>query len=142
MRTPFFYEMVFSDVLTNLLQELEWDLKRNKSSLKDEILLVLFCKTWLYAYELRYGYAKKGSAKLTEKVENLLATITVVPLENPVDAEYGRIRAELEAAGQTIGMNDLLIAAQAYTLGLTLVTDNLREFSRIHGLKIENWLER
>ncbi|MBF5038946.1 type II toxin-antitoxin system VapC family toxin [Methylophilus sp. 13] len=96
----------------------------------------------IVAAELRYGCAKKGSVKLTEKVENLLATITVIPLENPVDTEYGRIRAELEAAGQTIGMNDLLIAAQAYTLKLTLVTDNLREFSRIHGLKIENWQER
>lgn len=96
----------------------------------------------IVAAELRYGCAKKGSAKLTEKVENLLATIMVLPLENPVDTEYGRIRAELEATGQTIGMNYLLIAAQAYTLNLTLITDNLREFSRIHGLKIDNWLER
>ena len=96
----------------------------------------------IVAAELRYGCAKKGSAKLTEKVENLLATIAVLPLETPVDTEYGRIRAELEAAGQTIGMNDLLIASQACTLGLTLVTDNLREFSRIRGLKVENWLER
>lgn len=94
----------------------------------------------IVAAELRYGCAKKGSVKLTEKVENLLATITVIPLETPVDTEYGRIRAELEAAGQTIGMNDLLIASQACTLGLTLVTDNLREFSRIGGLKVETWL--
>jgi tRNA(fMet)-specific endonuclease VapC len=96
----------------------------------------------IVASELRYGCAKKASPKLTEKVENLLAIIPVLPLETPADNEYGRIRADLEAAGQTIGMNDLLIAAQAYTLGLTLVTDNLREFSRIHGLKIESWLQR
>jgi tRNA(fMet)-specific endonuclease VapC len=96
----------------------------------------------IVAAELRYGCAKKGSPKLSEKVENLLSTIPVLPLETPVDTEYGRIRAELEATGQTIGMNDLLIAAQAYTLGVTLVTDNLREFSRIRGLKVENWLER
>lgn len=96
----------------------------------------------IVATELRYGCAKKGSAKLTEKVENLLATVPVLPLEKPVDTDYGRIRAELEAAGQTIGMNDLLIAAQAYSLGLTLITDNLREFSRIQGLKIDNWLEQ
>ena len=96
----------------------------------------------IVAAELRYGCAKKGSLKLTEKVENLLATIPVLPLETPADAEYGNIRAELEAAGQTIGMNDLLIAAQAYTLGLTLITDNLREFNRIQGLKVDNWLER
>lgn len=96
----------------------------------------------IVAAELRYGCAKKQSPKLTQKVENLLATIPVLPLEIPADAEYGGIRAELEAAGQTIGMNDLLIAAQAHTLNLTLVSDNLREFSRIRGLKIENWLER
>jgi tRNA(fMet)-specific endonuclease VapC len=96
----------------------------------------------IVAAELRYGCAKKQSPKLTQKVENLLATILVLPLEIPADAEYGSIRAELEAAGQTIGMNDLLIAAQAYTLNFTLVSDNLREFSRIRSLKVENWLER
>lgn len=96
----------------------------------------------IVAAELRYGCAKKGSPKLLSKVESLLETIPVLPLDIPVDAEYGGIRAELEAAGQPIGMNDLLIAAQAYALGLTLVTDNTREFSRIVGLNVENWLER
>jgi len=96
----------------------------------------------IVAAELRYGCAKKQSPKLTQKVEHLLATIPVLPLEIPADAEYGSIRAELEAPGQTIGMNDLLIAAQAHSLNLTLVSDNLREFSRISGLKVENWLER
>ncbi|MHB1657388.1 MAG: PIN domain-containing protein, partial [Burkholderiales bacterium] len=69
-------------------------------------------------------------------------TIPVLPLDIPADAEYAGIRAELESAGQPIGMNDLLIAAHAYVLGLTLVTANTREFSRIRGLKVENWLER
>lgn len=54
----------------------------------------------------------------------------------------GDIRAELEIAGQPIGANDLLIGAQAYALGLILVTDKTGEFSRIRGLMIENWLER
>jgi tRNA(fMet)-specific endonuclease VapC len=58
----------------------------------------------------------------------------------PADGDYGRIRAELEAAGQPIGSNDLLIAAHACALGLTLVTNNTREFARIRGLKVENWL--
>lgn len=93
------------------------------------------------ASELRYGCAKKGSRKLLKRVEDLLATIQVLPLDRPADAEYGRIRAELEAAGQPIGLNDLLIAAHSCALGLTLVTDNAREFSRIRGLNIENWLD-
>jgi tRNA(fMet)-specific endonuclease VapC len=100
------------------------------------------CTSIIVAAELRYGCAKKGSAKLLSKVESLLETIPVLPLDIPTDAEYGVIRAELEAAGQPIGSNDLLIGAHACALGLTLVTDNIREFGRIPGLHVENWLER
>ena len=96
----------------------------------------------IVASELRYGCAKKGSARLLDRVNGLLETIPVLSLDIPTDAEYGDIRAKLEAAGQPIGMNDLLIAAHAQALGLTLVTDNTNEFSRIRGLKLENWLER
>jgi tRNA(fMet)-specific endonuclease VapC len=96
----------------------------------------------IVASELRYGCTKKGSPKLLAKVETILEMLPVLPLDIPADAEYGGIRAELEAAGQPIGMNDLLIAAHAYALGLTLVTDNMREFSRIRGLNVENWLEK
>lgn len=99
------------------------------------------CTSLVVAAELRYGCAKKASEKLSSRVESLLEALTVLPLEPPVDREYGRIRAELEAAGQIIGSNDLLIAAQALALGLTLVTDNMREFSRIPGLAVENWLK-
>jgi len=58
----------------------------------------------------------------------------------PVDRVYGRLRAQLERAGQPIGGNDLLIAAQSVVLGLTLGTHNQREFSRIAELSCENWL--
>jgi tRNA(fMet)-specific endonuclease VapC len=95
----------------------------------------------IVAAELRYGCAKKGSAKLTARVETLLETIPVLPLDIPADAEYGAIRHVLEAAGQPIGQNDLLIAAHACASGLTLVTDNTREFRRIRQLKVENWLQ-
>jgi tRNA(fMet)-specific endonuclease VapC len=53
--------------------------------------------------------------------------------------EYGRIRADLKARGTMVGANDLLIAAHARSLGLTLVTNNTREFGRVPGLKLENW---
>jgi tRNA(fMet)-specific endonuclease VapC len=92
------------------------------------------------AAELRYGCAKKGSAKLLAQVEAILGGIEILPLEVPADAEYGGIRAELEAAGEPIGPNDLLIAAHCYTLGFTLVTANVSEFGRIRGLMVENWL--
>jgi tRNA(fMet)-specific endonuclease VapC len=99
------------------------------------------CTSIIVAAELRYGCAKKSSATLRAKVQALLETIPVLPLDAPADSAYGAIRAALEAAGQTIGLNDLLIAAHAQALGLTLVTNNLREFNRIPGLRIENWLE-
>lgn len=98
------------------------------------------CTSIVVASELRYGCVKKGSSKLLKKVEELLAEIPVLPLDAPVDVQYGALRAELEGIGQTIGHNDLFIAAHARTLGATLVTANTGEFSRIKGLKVENWL--
>jgi tRNA(fMet)-specific endonuclease VapC len=64
----------------------------------------------------------------------------VLPFEVPADAEYGGIRARLEAAGKPIGGNDLLIAAHARVLGATIVTANVQEFRRVRDVKVENWL--
>lgn len=94
----------------------------------------------IVASELRYGCARKGSPKLLRQVEAVLDGLDILPLDVPADAHYAGIRAELEAAGQPIGPNDLFIAAHAYTLGVTLVTANTSEFSRIRGLTVENWL--
>ncbi|MGD0432816.1 MAG: type II toxin-antitoxin system VapC family toxin [Acetobacteraceae bacterium] len=90
--------------------------------------------------ELRFGARKKGSLRLAGRLEAVLAVLKVVPFEVPADAIYGQIRARLEQAGTPIGGNDLLIAAQAIALGDTLVTDNEREFGRVEGLSVENWL--
>lgn len=98
------------------------------------------CTSIIVAAELRYGCAKKGSSKLLAKVEDLLNVIPILPLDIPADSEYGGIRTELEATGKPIGANDLLIAAHAQALGMTLVTNNTREFERIRGLAVENWL--
>jgi tRNA(fMet)-specific endonuclease VapC len=98
------------------------------------------CTSIIVAAELRYGCAKKGSRTFSKKVEALLAEVPVLALDVPADTEYGGIRAALEAAGQTIGHNDLLIAAQACALGAIIVTANEGEFRRIRGLQVENWL--
>jgi len=98
------------------------------------------CVSIITAAELQYGCAKKGSPKLLAQIEAILAAVQVLALDVPADVEYGGIRSELEAAGQTIGPNDLLIAAHAYALEAVLVTANLREFSRVRGLKVENWM--
>jgi tRNA(fMet)-specific endonuclease VapC len=73
-------------------------------------------------------------------LQAVLGALDVLPFETPADETYGSLRTRPERAGQPIGGNDLLIAAQALTLGFTLVTDNEREFGRISGLSLENWL--
>jgi tRNA(fMet)-specific endonuclease VapC len=98
------------------------------------------CTSIVVAAELRYGAAKKASPKLTARVEALLGAIDTVVFDAPADEIYGSIRTQLELAGTPIGGNDLIIAAQAVTLDLTLVTDNEQEFSRVDGLRVENWL--
>ncbi len=95
----------------------------------------------IVAAELRYGAAKKGSARLASQLETILGALEVLPLEAPADATYGNARVALEAAGTPIGGNDLLIAAQALALDMVVVTNNEREFERVRGLKVENWLE-
>ncbi len=97
------------------------------------------CTSIIVAAELRYGAAKKASARLSEQLEAVLGALSVLPLEPPVDATYARLRTTLEREGRPIGGNALLIAAHAVTLGHTLVTDNEREFGRVRGLRCENW---
>ena len=67
--------------------------------------------------------------------------MSIVPFAEPADQVYAELRAHLERAGTPIGPHDLLIAAHALALDLTLVTDNLREFSRVPDLRVENWLD-
>jgi tRNA(fMet)-specific endonuclease VapC len=98
------------------------------------------CTSVVVACELRYGAAKKGSARLSAQLEQVLAALPILALETGVDRHYGEIRADLERKGTPIGPNDLLIAAQARALGLILVTDNVREFGRVERLVVKNWL--
>ena len=94
----------------------------------------------IVASELRFGAIKRGSVGLTEQVEAVLGAINILPLQPPVDQYYGQIRVELEAQGLIIGSNDLFIAAHAMSLSAILVTGNVDEFARVHGLMVENWL--
>jgi tRNA(fMet)-specific endonuclease VapC len=98
------------------------------------------CTSIVVAAELRYGATKKKSSRLTSQLEAVLGAIEVLALEAPVDAIYGVIRAGSEQIGRPIGANDLLIAAHALALDLTVVTDNECEFWRIEDLRVENWL--
>lgn len=94
----------------------------------------------IVAAELRYGAVKKGSPRLTAQLEAVLGALEVLPFESPADATYGLVRTRLERAGKPIGANDLLIAAQALSLGYTIITDNEGEFGHVPDLRRENWL--
>ncbi len=94
----------------------------------------------IVAAEVRFGLARKRSSRLAQQAEAVLAKLHVVPLGQGVDARYADLRYDLERQGRPIGANDLFIAAHALALGATLVTDNLREFERVEGLALENWL--
>lgn len=101
---------------------------------------VAVCTSIVVACELRFGAAKKGSARLTDQLEAILSAMTILPLEEPADRHYAEIRNHLHHIGQPIGHNDLLIAAHARSLDLVMVTHNEGEFSRVPGLTVENWL--
>jgi tRNA(fMet)-specific endonuclease VapC len=101
---------------------------------------VSVCTSIIVASELRYGALKRNSSRLSAQLDAVLSALTVHPLEAPADTIYGTIRTYLEQKGTMIGANDLLIAAHALTLGATLVTANLAEFSRIEDLDVVNWL--
>ena len=93
------------------------------------------------AAELRFGAEKSGSTKLSDRVDAILSALEVLPLEAPVDRHYATLRRALGRRGKPIGPNDMLIAAHALCQGLTVVTANVGEFSRVPGLSVENWLE-
>ena len=98
------------------------------------------CISIIVAAELRFGAAKRNSAQLSNQVETILAVMLVVPFDVPTDREYAKLRQLLESSGNSIGPNDLLIAAQARANGQILVTNNVREFTRVPSLQVENWL--
>jgi len=91
--------------------------------------------------ELRFGLALKPEAtRLRQKVEAFLEASQTAPWDQEAADCFGRVRAQLHQKGQSIGFADEMIAAHALALGCTLVTDNLRHFQRVAGLRLENWL--
>jgi tRNA(fMet)-specific endonuclease VapC len=99
------------------------------------------CVSVFVAAELRFGGVKKGSDELSGRIGDPLNALPVLPFAAPGDRQYSHVRHYLEAIGRSIGPNDLWIAAHALALDLTLVTANIREFSRVPNLRVENWLD-
>ena len=99
------------------------------------------CTSIVVGAELCYGAAKSNSARLAERIDLILSALEILPLESPTDHHYAAVRHHLARQGTPIGPNDLLIAAHALSNNLTVVTANVREFSRVPRLKVENWLQ-
>jgi tRNA(fMet)-specific endonuclease VapC len=91
--------------------------------------------------EIEFGLLFNRPKRLTEqRMRGLLASLQTLPLSADVALHYAHLRHELNRAGTPIGTNDMWIAAHAKALGLILVSNNTREFKRVPGLSVENWL--
>ena len=90
--------------------------------------------------ELVYGAEKSAYTEKNQKdIEGLASRLQVLPFEEQAATHFGQIRAELYRMGKPIGPYDMMIAGHARSKGLILVTNNVREFQRVPGLRIENW---
>lgn len=90
--------------------------------------------------ELRYGVAKSHYREKNAKaLDELIIPLEILPFDEEATRSYGEIRAALEKAGTPIGSMDLLIAAHAVSLGVTLATNNTKEFNRVSGLTVVDW---
>ncbi len=92
--------------------------------------------------ELLYGASKKGSTKLIKVVNMFVEQFTIYDYNKASAKAYANIRTTLEKKGQVIGVHDMLIAAHALCLDATIVTNNTKEFERVEGLSLENWVEK
>lgn len=125
-----------TNILSNLVRQPQGQIFRRIASVGEDRV----CTSIIVACELRFGAAKRGSPRLIQQLELILSALPVLPLESPVDECYATTRNDLEQAGTPIGPNDLLIAAHAIALDLTLITANIGEFERVKTLKFDNWL--
>jgi tRNA(fMet)-specific endonuclease VapC len=92
--------------------------------------------------ELRFGAEKRQMReRALGSIQSLAQLITLAPMPEAAGEHYGQIRAELQKNGQVIGNNDLWLAAHARAEGWILVTNNEREFARVAGLQVENWVK-
>jgi tRNA(fMet)-specific endonuclease VapC len=98
------------------------------------------CISVITKSELLYGVEVSPKRRQDEAaVDALLRYVEVLDFPDDASPHYAKIRADLKSRGTMIGANDLLIAAHARSLGLTLITNNTREFRRVRNLSIENW---
>ena len=109
--------------------------RRLDETAADEVALSV-----ITALELEIGALRAQGRRYSDAVRRFLGEFSILPLEDSAREAYGRLRTGLERRGEAIGAHDMLISAHALALDATLVTNNEREFRRVKGLKIENWV--
>jgi len=125
-----------SDTCIYALKQNETIIERLLSTPREDVMVSVITEA-----ELRTGAAKSSSpVKTLRLIENFLGPLTMIEFTSADAIAYATIRARLERAGTPIGPLDTLIAAQALVRGLTVVSNNEREFRRVAGLGVENWL--
>lgn len=125
-----------TNILSHMIRDPKGSVLEHLQSIDSDTV----CTSIVVAAEICYGLKKKASERLIKQAQQILSAMDILPMETPVDEHYGDIRAYLSQKGIPIGGNDLFIAAHARSLNLVLVTDNTREFSRVPGLILENWI--
>jgi tRNA(fMet)-specific endonuclease VapC len=102
----------------------------------------LMCISSITLAELFHGAEKSAMISHNlRKVEDFVSRLEVLPYDDNAAAHYGNIRADLEKKGTPIGVNDLHISGHARSESLILITNNMREFARVEGLRLKNWID-
>lgn len=97
------------------------------------------CMSAITLAELNFGAEAKRSRRIRRAIRSFTRDVPVVPFDEASGERFGLVAAALATRGQPVGLYDSLVAAQATCLGLTVVTNNTRHFSRVPGLAVENW---
>jgi len=134
--TKSFRCLLDTNILSDLVRQPQAAVARRIEEVGEEAI----CTSIIVAVELQFGAEISDSDKLVVRVNSILSAIDILPLESPADREYGKLHHYLSRKGTLIGPNDMLIAAQALSSELTVVTANTGEFSHVPGLNVENWL--
>ena len=129
--------MLDTNVCSYIIREKPYHLKDKITKVYKEHTVSL---SSIVVAELLYGAKKKNSKALTQIIELFIENFVIFDFDRKAAVEYASIRDSLEKSGNIIGSNDLFIAAHAKSLNAVLVTNNAKEFKRIKGLKVENWM--
>ena len=126
--------MLDTDTVSFLMRKNSFVIKNLIKHEDDEI-----CISAISYAELCYGLEKKGSEKLFAEASAVMGKISIIGFDDSQSELYGKIRFELEKSGRPLGDMDMLIAAAALSAGTILVSHNVKHFSKIRGLKVEDW---